>query len=438
MLWAMARPQERRTHDVRIARLRESARTGLWFLPAMIVTASVLLSMATVAVDRWTGGDGFVAFSGGPNSAQQVLTTIAASTMTFTGLVFSITIVALQLASSQFSPRVLRSFLRDRGSQVSLGVFVGTFVYALLVLRAVRVQRSGHAAFVPGVSITLAYGLALASLAMFVYFVNHIAQSIRVVNILEAVARETRDAIDANYPHEPGPDLPVPLAPVGPTATVCLDGPGGAVVGIDERALVDLARDHDCVLRIVPGVGDFVPSGGQVFRVSGTDDPPPATRLLSHVGFGSERTMYQDVAFGIRQMVDIAERALSPAVNDPTTAVQAIDRIHDVLRRLAVRPTPPGIHLDDRGAVRLVHPVAQWGDLVGLGFDEIRLYGSHHLQVARRLRAALEDLADAAPEDRQEPLARQLELLGRAVERAFADQADRNRAGTADDQGLGG
>ena len=185
----------RESQNTELAGVRETLRTGFWFVPSLFVAGAVVLSFLTVRVDRADHVLGWVAFTGGPTSAQQLLTTIATSMMTFTGLVFTITIVALQLASSQFSPRVLRTFLRDRGSQAALGVFTATFVYSLMVLVQVRTIATGTV-FVPGISITVAFVLLMASLGTFVFYVNHIAQSIRVVNIIESVAAETRTSLD--------------------------------------------------------------------------------------------------------------------------------------------------------------------------------------------------------------------------------------------------
>ncbi len=421
-------------HDVRRARLSESIRNGLWFVPAVCVAAAMVLAWVLHVIDRRLG-DGeplSIAFRGDASSAQQVLSTVASSTMTFTGLVFSITVVALQLASSQFSPRVMRTFFRDLGTKVSLGVFVATFVYALLVLRTVRPEVEGGDGFVPGLSISVAFALVLCSLATFVYYVNHVAHSIRAVAIIDAVAAETREAIRANHPSEPpGPAPELPARP--PDLVIEFDHGPGALLGVDEDDLVRVAARHQCLLRLRPLVGDFLPSGVPLFDVW-SDDPtrPPgiaSREVLRLVGVGRERTMRQDIAFGFRQLVDMAERALSPAVNDPTTAVQALDRIHDLLRRLAVRPTPTGAHHDGDGRLRLLVPVRSWDDQVGLALDEIRRYGDGSLQVQRRMRALIDDLSTVVAADRRGALERQRRLLDAGAQRAFADDEDLSAAG---------
>ena len=292
-------PQERAgSPGARLTHLRDWLRTGLWFVPGLFALAAVAVAAGTLILDRLLHAEpSWLAFGGGATSAELILSTIATSMMTFTGLVFTITIVALQLASSQFSPRVLRAFLRDRGSQVPLGIFAATFVYALIVLLEVRTGVVGTP-FVPGISIAMAFGLVLVSLSTFVHYVSHIAQSIRAVNVFEAVAHETRRAIDENYP--PGTAPPARTPGRGPCDQVIVLGqPGGVIRGIDTGALVRLAARRDCVIWMRPAVGDFVAQGAPVFEVRGAS-PVAARELLAHFDVGRERTMYQDPAFGFR------------------------------------------------------------------------------------------------------------------------------------------
>jgi uncharacterized membrane protein len=426
-------------HNVRLARLRESLRNGLWFIPALSAAASIVTAVVVIVIDAALGPTEQTpfAFSGGPGSAQLVLSVIAGAVLSFTAVVFSITIVVLQLGSSQFSPRVLRMFLRDRGSKIAIGGFIATFVYAIIVLMAIRDEGPDREAFVPGDAVTLAFVQVFATIVAFVYYANHIAHSIRAVNIIESVARETRRAIDANYPldrPDPGAGLE---SPAGPPTQVIHTEKAGALTGIDEDDLIVVASHHDCVLKLVPSIGDYLPYRAPVFEVYGGDGTLRPAEVLGAVGLGVERTMYQDVAFGFRQLVDIAEKALSPAINDPTTAVQAIDRLHDLLRRLVERPIPSGFLLTRSGRLRLMVNLPGWQDFVALAFSEIRHYGGGAIQVDRRLRAALQDLLDVAPADRQAALERELKLLDSAVERSFPDVEDQASAHHADRQGLG-
>lgn len=408
-------------------------------MPAVFVVGAACLSAATMTIDRWQdGGPGWLAFNGGPTSAQEILTTIITSMMTFTGLVFSITIVALQLASSQFSPRVLRSFLRDRGSQVALGVFTATFVFALSVLVQVRSDSAGGV-FVPGVSVSVAIGLVMLSLVTFVYYVNHIAQSIRVVNIIEAVAAESREVIDQIYPAGDDTTGPASEPPTlsDPRQLITLPRRGGVVAGLDVAGLVEIARRHDCILRMVPDMGDYVAEGAAVVEVHGGAGEISSPEVLRQMSFAPERSMRQDPAYGIRQLVDIAEKALSPSLNDPTTAVQAMDRIHDLLRRVAGRPEPSGVYCDGEGEVRFVRKVVSWSGLVTLAFEEVREYGGSSIQVHRRLRASLEELLEVAQPGRHQPLQRQLRLQQLSASRHFPEPEERELAAEADESGLG-
>lgn len=424
-----------------VARMRESMRTGYWVIPTVFIVGAMVAAATLVQVDRWRvdGGSGDL-FGGGFESASQLLGTVASSTMAFTVLTFSIAIVTLQLASSQFSPRVLRTFLRDRGTQVPLGIFVATFVYSLLVLRTVRADDEGAGgAFVPGISVLVAIALAIACVGAFVYLINHVVHSIRVVTILDRTAGEGRSAIAAIYPETaPGEHpLEVPWEPADPPSLVVPnEGDAGVVVSVDTAGLVGLAAREDCVIELVAAVGDYVPYGAPLARVyAGGDGEMSAGDLRRHLGFGIERTMTQDVAFGLRQLVDIADKALSPGINDPTTVVQVVGRIEDLLGRIAGRADPPSQHRDDDGTVRLVQPVVAWPDLVRLAFEEIRLYGSGSVQVLRRLRAALQALHDRAPAHRRPPLVEQLRLVDDAARELEQSAGVRTRV--ADRQGVG-
>jgi uncharacterized membrane protein len=417
---------------MRFFRWRESLRTSLWLIPALCVATAAGLGLLLVEIDR--NLDATIGFRGGPDSAHTFLSTISSSMITFTGLVFTITIVVLQLASQQFSPRVLRTFLRDRHSQFALGVFTATFAYALIILRAVRTEASAGGEFVPSLSVSVAFILVMLSLALFVDYIHHIAQSIRVPSITSSIAEETREAISDIYDHE-HTDVPVPL-PMG-GRVVDLPAPKrGILTALDRDRLVSLAQREDCVVEVVPAIGDFVPEGSTLLRLHGKPAEPGA--FVDQVGLGPERTMQQDPAFGFRQLVDIAERGLSPAVNDPTTAVQCVDEIHDLLRRLAVRAFPSGQRFDASGSLRLSFPVTSWDGYISLACDEIRQYGGGSIQIHRRLRSMLEDLMSVAPRERHAPLRRQLTLLDESADLNLDHASDRASAKESDEQGIGG
>jgi uncharacterized membrane protein len=262
-----------------------------------------------------------------------------------------------------------------------------------------------------------------------VLFVHHIGQSIRVGGLIGLVADETRKQVDRLYrvAHEPVPAPDVVPAPAH-----------GIVVKIHHHTLVALAAQADCVLELVPAVGDFVPRGSALFKVRG--DMPRSVRDAAALGviLGAERTHDFEPAFGIRKLVDVAERSIySGPFQDPTTAVQAINAIHDLLRRLAIKEFPSGVHRDADGEPRLIERMMNWEGYVRLAFDELRLAGAGSPQVARRLRAALEDILEAALPDRRRPLEHQLRLLDAGVRRAFQDDADARAASVGDLQGIG-
>lgn len=379
----------------RIGEWWQTIRTGFWAIPSVCVLVAILLGLTLVRVDHVLGGDVRFAFDAGPDGAREVLSAISTSMITFTGLVFSITIVVLQLTSSQFSPRVLRTFLRDRLTQFALGTFVATFVYSVTVLRTVT---SGDTPFVPALSTTVGLGLLLLSVGMFVAYIHHIATSIQVSAIMTAIGAETRETIERRYPSGAIERTPHPAMPPG-TATQLIPAPRmGVVTQIHIERLVALARSGDVVLRTRVRPGDFVAEGGPLVEVLGTGAVDPAA-VSSAITVSKDRTMQQDVAFGFRQLVDIAERALSPGINDPTTAVQALDQLHDLLRRLAARPLLEGIYCDEDGLVRLVAPAETFGGYLDLALEEIDQYGAEVGQVQRRIDVLLTDVAAAARPD---------------------------------------
>lgn len=384
------------------ARLRSLAQQ-FWVIPAACAAGAVTAAVLLTQLDGALGGEHLpFLFPGGADGARSVLSAVSSSMIAFTGLVFSITIVVLQLTSSQFSPRVLRNFLGDRGNQLALGVFVATFTYALVVLRSVRGTDEGEP-FVPRVAVTAAFLLLLASIAVFLYYINHIANSIRAVSIIDGIANETRATIDRNYPADAPQGRTQPPSPVADDdvgRTVRAPGPG-VITGVDISALMRLAESADATIVLRHPIGAFVRTGTALFDVRGATGSVADDDLVATVTLRKERTLDQDVAFGFRQLVDIAERALSPGINDPTTALQVIDQLHDLLVRLATRPTPAACHVGADGRCRVVVPVREWGDYLDQAVDEIAHYGADAPRVLRALEGMLDDVADAARDDRR-------------------------------------
>jgi uncharacterized membrane protein len=383
----------------------EWLRLRLWFVPALLTLAAGLLAVVLVALDGQLADDPgwlWFAFGGTAEGAQNVLSVIATSMLTFTGLVFSITMLVLQAASSQLSPRVMRTFLRDRGNQVVLGLFVATFVYSLLILHEVRVPSGTDEGFVPSLSILVAFALLLGSVGAFIWYIDHMAHAIRASTVIASIWAETTAAIDRLYPEPIGAEAEPKAEPgqrLGEPDRVVESPSAGSLVRIDEERLVSAASQGDRLVELLPSVGDFVPENAPLARLWGAWDEAAIDDVRGAVGLGSERTLDQDAAFGLRQLVDIALRALSPGINDPSTAVQAIDRLHDLLRRLAVRRFPSRERAVD-GRVRLVLSRPDWDDYVRLAVDEIREAGDGQIQVKRRLGSMLKDLRSIASEDR--------------------------------------
>lgn len=402
-------------------------KTSLWFVPITIVLGGVVLSLIVTAIDDGTLIPQEV--SGDPTAALQILYLISFAMLTLTGLVLSLLVLAVQLAMGTFSPRIVRQILQDRPSQVAIGLFAGTFAFSMLAMRHVRVRPDGSGS-VPGLAVILAILLVLACVATLVWYLNHITQSLRTAALTGWVARDTVTALDRVYPQEEGD--PVLASDLIPTRI------SGVVFEIDHDRLVDIAVRADCRLEVLWTVGDFVPMHAALVRIVGGTAAPSQKKVARAVALGPERTLNEDVAYGIRMLVDIAERSLSAGpFEDPTTAVQAIDRLHDVLRRIARRPLHSGRYYDDDGTLRLVVPTMQWEGFVRLTFDEIRQSGAGSPQVVRRLRAALEDLLEIAPADRRPALEGQLVLLGRESDAAAETGADREAAQVPDPSGLG-
>ena len=418
---------------MRMRKLAVAVGSSLWFVPVMCVLAGAAISFGTIALDR--------AFEyhaipqelvGRPTSATAILNTIAVSMVSLATLVLTITMVVVQLAMGQFSPRIVQRILRDKPSQLAIGLFVATFVHAVLTIREV-VDRGDGTGQVPGIAVATSYLLVLASIAALVIYVHHIGQALRVSALIELVGKDTRTLVDRKYPDA---GRPPPVDPAAPRIVAARES--GVVTMIGTHALVAEAERADCVLELVPALGAFVPAGGPLFIVYGDPDGLVEDRLFAALSLKLEPTLDEDVAYGMRLLVDIAERSLSESpFQDPTTAVQAIDRLHDILRQLACRPFPDGRVDDEDGVVRLLVKAMSWEDYVHLAFDEIRMAGAGSPQVSRRLVDALMDLRCVALPERIEVLDEQRALLGAATVEAMDDERDARRALDPDREGLG-
>lgn len=394
---------------------------GLWFIPGLFALGSVALAVLAVRVDQsllreldlpvWL-------FYAGAEGARGVLSAIAGSLITVTGVVFSVTIVALQLASSQFTPRVLRNFTSDRGNQVVLGVFIGTFTYSLLVLRTVRSSAEGRDAFVPSLSVTLAVLLTLVSVGFLIYFIDHLARSIQVEQILQRVAEQTIQVIERLSAGDPPAGSAEPKTPPGEPWVLTSAG-AGYLQAVDHAAIAETAREGDLLVQVEVSIGEFVLEGTPIARVWPAEAAGEAEEvrdeLRSAFVLGIERTPHQDIGRGVLEMVDIAVKALSPGINDPTTSIVAVDRITEVLLVLARRETGRRVTRDEQGDVRVVSGRISFESVVDDSFGAIAVYAADHPRVLRHMLRRLGDLATLVAEPHIAPLRRQAdEILARA------------------------
>ncbi|WP_329493845.1 DUF2254 domain-containing protein [Kitasatospora herbaricolor] len=420
--------------------LRDHLRESFWFAPLLTSVGAVLLAGLTAWADEavvaatiaGTGSAGeLMRFD---TAAKSVVSSVSSAMLTFIGVVFSISLVALQMAASQFSPRVLRLYVRSRLTKATFSVCLATFLYSLLVQLSYDDETDPvKVTSVPVFSGLMAMLLVVLSMAMFVLYVQSTMRLLRVPHVIDRVATESVAVIGQYRLVPPDGDPPVELVN---SLTLLHEGRSGALRDINIRRLVRLARRHDLVFHMVPRIGDFITPGTPIVQVSG-GSPPRPWRIASALNVGVERTMHQDLAFGFRQLVDIAIRALSPAVNDPTTAVQAVDRIHQLLGML-VRESFGDLRFRDRyGVVRLVVPVPGWECVVDLAFTEIRICGAGQPQVTRRLTAALDDLLRITPAGRRSQLLAQRSLLERAVDEHVVDPENRAFGLAPDRQGIG-
>ncbi|WP_196804109.1 DUF2254 domain-containing protein [Marmoricola sp. URHB0036] len=413
----------------RLVRLNEWVRERFWSIPAVLVAAGVLTAVVVCRPDLvGLGADWDLGHVVRIRTADTMLQVMASSMLTFVGVVFAITLVGLQLASSQLSPRVIRTFIRSGVTKTAFGIFLATFAFAVTALAFDNVDDAAAASRTVGACVAM---LAVA-VVVFIIYVTSTMRLLEVGWVITTVANEARVAIRRSFPPESSyvtaapPDLDdTPQVIHLPSRdTRGFTGVLGTVLGIDRPRLVRLASTHRCVIELVPRIGEYVASGGPVFAVHG-GNPPDDSALLGCLDLGRARTLYQDPTFGIRQLVDVATQALSPAINQPSTAVQVIDRLYDLLLRIGRVPTPTGLHLDTDHVVRLVEQTLTPAYLLDLAFQEISQVGASSWHVTRRLAAAYADLSRESPDDWHPAISRlreSLEELSRAqTHAAWAD-----------------
>jgi uncharacterized membrane protein len=412
-------------------RVRHYIRNSIWIGPLLSMLAAGGGTCFLYAIDEAMGWQSTI----DPDTARAVLGTMAASMFSFIVFVSSALLVAVQLASSLLTPRIISVVFRDPITKASLMVFVFTFTFSLTAL-----VRIGTA--VPPLTVHLAAYSSLASLGMFLYLIDHVGKKLRPSGALWSVASLGRGVIQSVYPRlladEPRKAESSVASLAGAPSRTIPSPIDGVVLAFDVPGLVSLAQRADCVIELVPQVGDFMAVGDPLFRVFQGGATLSDDVLCQSVAVGQERTLEQDPAFAFRIIVDIASKGLSPAINDPTTAVLALDQIHHLLRDVGQRWLDDERVRDGQDRLRLVYRTPGWEDFVHLAVTEIRQYGGTSIQIARRMRAMLENLIQTLPEERAELLRQELKLLQRSSERCFTEPEDRVLAEESDSQGVGG
>ena len=415
----------------------ESVRTTYWAVPSLMAVIAAGLSVAMIRIDevltpKFIGTLSWV-YTGGPEGARAVLSTIAGSMITVAGVSFSITIVALTLASQQFGPRLLRNFLRDLGNQIVLGTFVSTFLYCLLVLRTVR--GTDDARFVPHVAVTLGVVLAMLSLGVLIFFIHHVSMAIQASEIIANVAADLEGAVARLFPEKLGRGradrteattaLPDGFDRDGQAVTAT---GSGYVQAVDGPALLTLASQRDVVLRVEAEPGRFVRNGSVLAVVwpSGTADDAICESVRAAFIVGSARTPTQDVEFFVEQLVELAVRALSPGINDPGTARMCLDRLGQALCQMATRETPTSCRYDDGGHLRVMARPTAFEDMAATAFDEIRRYGRPSVSVTVHLLDVIRDVAGCVSrESDRAALSKHANLIMQDSREASFGEADR-------------
>jgi uncharacterized membrane protein len=424
----------------RLINFWEKLRSSYWFIPGLMALGAVVLTIVLGGIDRRWGSAmarGFAWMGGNePEGARAFLSTVAGATITVTGVVFSITIVALSLASQQFGPRLLNSFMRDRANQVVFGSFIATYLYCLLVLRTIH--GSGPEGFVPQLSLLVGFLLAILSVAVLIFFIHHVAESIQAMTVIASVSDDLERAIvrdfaepddgspangrEALRPGELPEDFDSAALPIGARRS-------GYLQAVNISNLLKLATDHDLLLRLELSPGDFVVRGAPLASVWSADHARPAELADAVNGafiVGAKRSPEQDIEHLINQLVEVAVRALSPGINDPFTAINCIDYLGAALSELARRRLPSPWHFDGEDRLRLVTRPQTFDGALSAAVDQIRQHGRRDVAVTIRL---LEMLATLLPttrsEEQRRSLVRQAAMIDRGSRDGLSAEEDR-------------
>jgi uncharacterized membrane protein len=425
--------------DAKLSKLWDSLHSSFWFVPTLMVVLAIGLSFLTIAIDQRQATDSIGelgwASSLGPNGSRAILSAIAGSMVSVATTAFSITIVALQLASSQFGPRLLRNFMQDTGNQVVLGTFISTFVYSLMVLRTINGVDDNE--FVPHLAVTCGLILAIASIGVLIYFIHHSASSIQVDQVIKKVGSDLDHAIDRLFPEKIGRSASKPqqeqsIAEISPNfAQVSCSIKaiaGGYVQAIDDKQLMQIATEKHLLLQVQQRPGHFVVQGSELLRVFPKEKVNKQLTAQINQAFvlGSQRTEQQDIEFSIDQLVEIAVRALSPGINDPFTAIRCIDQLNAALCHFAQREIPSPYRYSDHGQLRIIAEPIAFADVADAAFNQIRQYGQSSVAVTIRLLEAITVIASFTHRAAdQMTLRRHADMIERGSQAGVAEELDR-------------
>ena len=407
-------------------------RSALWFVPLIAIPIELVLTRLLHDVDQRLG---WTLLGLGTTGARAVLETTVTMTLSFLVFTFGSLLVAIQIAGGQLTPRIIATtLLRDNIVRYTVGLFVFSMMFAISALNRLETQ-------VYQLVLLLAAGLFVMSMASFLYLIDYAARLLRPISILTRVAETGLSVIENLYPEQARrPDVALPASPGlgAPNRIVAHAGTSLVILAVELQELIAASRAADGVVEMIPAVGDFVGKDEPLFALYGRAATIDDGVLQAAVRFGAERTMEQDPTFSFRIVIDIALKALSPAINDPTTAVLAIDQLQRLLRQVGKRQLSDESFLDEAGRLRVIFRTPNWDDFVNLAFSEIRRCGAGNFQVARRLRAMIENLMRTLPEHRHAALQQQLMLLDREIDAHYSLPEDLALARGSDSQGLGG
>lgn len=397
----------------RLDKLRAELLDNYWLIPALMAVAAILLASGLAQLDQWVEHDpgeklGWL-YGGGAEAAREVLSTIATAIMTVVSLTFSVTVVTLTLATSQFGSRLLHNFMRDRGNQVVLGTFISTFIYALLALR--MIEDDGSSEWVPHITVLGGLLLALLSIAVLIYFINHVVEEIQANNVIARVSQELHTMIERYYPPLPGRPRNAQEQAMDEKLLHVLSRPckriaargEGLLQAVETEPLLRWASRHRLVVTLRYRPGQFITRGCVAFEIHPAERvPEDAEKVCSEALLtGARRTLIQDVEFGVDQLVEVAVRALSPSVNDPFTAIGCLDRLAAALVRVMERAEPPALHYDAEGEPRLILKISDFPNLTRRAFTPIRQHASGNLSVLTHLLRVTGLLLERADTDAQ-------------------------------------